>query len=97
MSEINIQTQLELALQLLTQEQRDAWANEMKILQLQCSLSDAKRRIKELEERNSERSKRARSEICRASRIEAHQSAVRNAIRKYKTQDQRVRALQRTL
>ena len=54
MSEVNIQTQLELALQLLTQEQRDAWANEMKILQLQCSLSDAKRRIKELEERNSE-------------------------------------------
>ena len=54
MSEINIQTQLELALQLLTQEQRDAWANELKILQLQCSLSDAKRRIKELEERNSE-------------------------------------------
>ena len=54
MSEVNIQTQLELALMLLTKEQHDAWANELKILQLQCSLSDAKRRIKELEERNSE-------------------------------------------
>jgi hypothetical protein len=54
MSEVNIQTQLELALQLLTQEQHDVWVNELKILQLQCSLADAKRRIKELEERSSE-------------------------------------------
>ena len=48
MSEVNIQTQLELALHLLTQEQHDAWANELKILQLQCSLSDARREIHEL-------------------------------------------------
>lgn len=52
MSEVSIQTQLELALHLLTQEQHDVWAKEMKILQLECSLMDAKRRIKELEEKS---------------------------------------------
>ena len=50
MSEVSTERQLEIALMLLSEEQRDAWANEMKILQLECSLMDAKRRIKELEE-----------------------------------------------
>lgn len=54
MSEVNIQIQLEVALDLLTKEQHDVWEKEMEILQLQCSLTDAKRRIKELEERSSE-------------------------------------------
>ena len=53
-SEVNIQTQLEIALDLLTKEQHDVWEKELEILQLQCSLTDAKRRIKELEERSSE-------------------------------------------
>ena len=51
-NDINIQTQLEIALDLLTKEQHDVWEKELEILQLQCSLTDAKRRIKELEERS---------------------------------------------
>ena len=48
MNEVSTERQLELALQLLTQEQREDFAKDLKILQLECSLTDAKRKIHEL-------------------------------------------------
>ena len=45
MNEVSTERQLELALQLLTQEQREDFAKDLKILQLECSLTDAKRKI----------------------------------------------------
>jgi len=49
MSEVSTERQLELALMLLSKEQHEDFAKDLKILQLECSLTDAKRRIKELE------------------------------------------------
>lgn len=48
MSEVSTERQLEIALMLLSEEQRDVWSKEMKILQLECSLMDARREIHEL-------------------------------------------------
>ena len=48
MSEVSTERQLELALMLLSKEQREDFAKDLKILQLECSLTDAKRKIHEL-------------------------------------------------
>jgi hypothetical protein len=53
--EVDLQTQLNCALELLTKEQHDAWELQMQLLQKECELMDAKREIKRLrEERSSE-------------------------------------------
>lgn len=49
MSEVSTERQLEIALMLLSEEQREDFTKDLKILQLECSLMDAKRRIKKLE------------------------------------------------
>ena len=46
--EIDLQTQLNVALQLMTKEQYNTWGLELSNIQLQCSLMDAKRKIDEL-------------------------------------------------
>ena len=51
MSEVSTERQLELALMLLSKEQHgsyERYQKDLKILQLECSLMDAKRKIHEL-------------------------------------------------
>ena len=40
-NDIDVHTQLEVALSLLTKQQYDAWQGELMILQLQCTVRDA--------------------------------------------------------
>lgn len=49
MSEVSTEQQLELALMLLSKEQREEiFTRDLKILQLECSLTDARREIHNL-------------------------------------------------
>ena len=49
MSEVSTEQQLELALMLLSKEQREEiFTRDLKILQLECSLTDARREIQNL-------------------------------------------------
>jgi len=50
MKEVDLQTQLNCALELLTKEQHDAWELQMQLLQKECELMDAKREITRLRE-----------------------------------------------
>lgn len=47
-NEVDLQTQLNCALELLTKDQANAWELQMQLLQMHCELMDAKREIKRL-------------------------------------------------
>ena len=47
--EIDLETQLNIALQIMTKEQYNVWEQSLQILQLQCELTDAKRAIQSRE------------------------------------------------
>ena len=52
--EIDLQTQLNVALQVMTKEQHNIWALTMELIQKDCSLMEARKRIGDLEERVNE-------------------------------------------
>jgi len=52
--EIDLQTQLNVALQIMTQSQVDSWELQMKLIQKDCELMGARKRISDLEERVNE-------------------------------------------
>ena len=49
MNEVDIETQLNCALQIMTKEQVDNWHTQLEVLQLQCELTDARRAIQSRE------------------------------------------------
>lgn len=49
MNEVDIETQLDCALQIMTKAQVDNWHTQLEVIQLQCELTDAKRAIKDRE------------------------------------------------
>lgn len=49
MSEVDIETQLDCALRIMTKAQVDNWQTQLEVIQLQCELTDAKRAIKDRE------------------------------------------------
>jgi lipopolysaccharide biosynthesis regulator YciM len=49
MSEVDIETQLDCALQIMTKAQVDNWHTQLEVIQLQCELTDARRAIKDRE------------------------------------------------
>jgi hypothetical protein len=53
-NEVDIQTQLNIALELLTKEQYDAWGLQMELLKKEGELLDDRKRISNLEERVTE-------------------------------------------
>ena len=52
--EVDLQTQLNVALQVMTKEQHNIWALTMELIQKDCSLMEARKRIGDLEERVNE-------------------------------------------
>lgn len=48
MNEVDIKTQLDCALQIMTKAQVDNWHTQLEVIQLKCELMDAKRKIQEL-------------------------------------------------
>ena len=49
MNEVDIETQLDCALQIMTKEQVDNWHTQLEVIQLQCELTDARRAIQSRE------------------------------------------------
>ena len=49
MNEVDIETQLDCALRIMTKAQVDNWQTQLEVIQLQCELTDAKRAIKDRE------------------------------------------------
>jgi len=52
--EVDLQTQLNCALQIMTKSQVNAWELQMQLIQKECELMDAKREIKRLRGETSE-------------------------------------------
>jgi len=52
--EIDLQTQLNVALQVMTKEQHNIWELTLELIQKDCSLMEARKRISDLEERVNE-------------------------------------------
>jgi len=52
--EVDLQTQLNVALQVMTKEQHNIWELTMELIQKDCSLMEARKRIGDLEERVNE-------------------------------------------
>ena len=48
-NEVDLQTQLNCALELLTKDQAHAWELQMQLIQKECELMDAKRAIQDRE------------------------------------------------
>ena len=53
--EVDLKTQLNCALEIMTKSQVDAWELQMQLIQKECELMDAKREIKRLRGETSER------------------------------------------
>lgn len=53
-NEVDLKTQLNCALQIMTKAQVDAWELQMQLIQKECELMDAKREIKRLRGEKSE-------------------------------------------
>lgn len=52
--EVDLQTQLNCALQIMTKEQVNAWELQMQLIQKECEVMSARKRISELEVRINE-------------------------------------------
>ena len=52
--EVDLQTQLNIALQIMTKEQYNTWELEIKLIQKDCELMGARKRISDLEEKVNE-------------------------------------------
>ena len=52
--EVDLQTQLNVALQVMTKEQHNIWELTLELIQKDCSLMEARKRISDLEERVNE-------------------------------------------
>ena len=53
-NEVDLQTQLNCALELLTKDQANAWELQMQLIQRECEVMGARKRISELEIRINE-------------------------------------------
>ena len=52
--EVDLQTQLNCALKIMTQTQLDTWELQMQLIQKDCELMDAKRELKRLRDKENE-------------------------------------------
>lgn len=52
--EVDLQTQLNCALKIMTQTQLDTWKLQMQLIQKDCELMDAKRELKRLRDKENE-------------------------------------------
>ena len=52
--EVGLKTQLDCALQIMTKEQVDTWELQMKLIQKECELMDAKRELKRLRDKEKD-------------------------------------------
>ena len=52
--EVDLQTQLNCALELLTKDQANTWELQMQLIQRECELMDAKRELKRLRDKENE-------------------------------------------